>query len=303
MKKIIILILLTLFLISNTFAQGRFDGELNQSNKQLQNVTDRWIVNYNIEWVRDLIFYVWKDIIIPILILVWIIVAIFWFYKLMFGKDSEEEQKKWISFMVRWTVWILIMISALFITDTVIWEMGTEFEEIKWIDLASQLYNDIAYPFIKIFAYLAVWFLFVILLIQGIKMLTTNQDESAKSARMIFVRNIVWILTILFASEIVQLVYWEWESSINSAWEVGEIWWAILPSETNIGFITTIINWILWFTAFIILIIIIFQTYLLLVKPDDENTLTNLKRNIIYIFIWVLVIWWWFLITNFLLIN
>ncbi|MBS8121567.1 hypothetical protein [Candidatus Vampirococcus lugosii] len=303
MKKIIILILLTLFLISNTFAQGRFDGELNQSNKQLQNVTDRGIVNYNIEGVRDLIFYVGKDIIIPILILVGIIVAIFGFYKLMFGKDSEEEQKKGISFMVRGTVGILIMISALFITDTVIGEAGTEFEEIKGIDLASQLYNDIAYPFIKIFAYLAVGFLFVILLIQGIKMLTTNQDESAKSARMIFVRNIVGILTILFASEIVQLVYGEGESSINSAGEVGEIGGAILPSETNIGFITTIINWILGFTAFIILIIIIFQTYLLLVKPDDENTLTNLKRNIIYIFIGVLVIGGGFLITNFLLIN
>ncbi len=306
MKKIILFTLFFFLLIYWSFSfWQRFDDELWDSVWSLEWTLDRW-PSWDSIWrdeARDFLIYIWTNILTPLIIVIWVIIAIVWIYKIMFT-TGDEDQKKWVNYIIRGVVGILVMTSASFITQTLLWQRWWELiDDISWRDLASTLYNDIIFPFFRIFAYLIVWILFVILLIQAFKMLTTNQDETAKNAKTIFIRNIIWILVILFSSQIVQLIYWRWEEWIDSAWEVGAIWWAIFEDPSTLEFVITIINWFMWFIAFIVLAIIIYQTYLLLVKPDDEETSKKLRKNFVYIFIWVLVIWAWFLITNFLIIN
>jgi len=55
-------------------------------------------------WVKALLSYIWIKIIIPIGIMIWILIAIIWFYNLMFAKDAESKTK-WRNFVIYWTIW------------------------------------------------------------------------------------------------------------------------------------------------------------------------------------------------------
>ena len=305
MKRIILILFLVIGLLFSSFwfSQGRFSDQLTGATDSLQWVLDWWWqFSERADWVQQFLFYIGSNIIIPIIILVWIIIAIVGFYKMMFSK-SDEEQKKWTNFLIRWVVGVVLMVSASFIVWVIVWQDWIGLESPEWDTLARQVYEQIVLPFLKIFAYLIVGVLFVMLLIQWLKMLAAwDKDEVPKNAKTILIRNTIWILIILFATQIVELIYWSGAESIDEAWQVWDIWGQILESESNILFITNIINWALWFVALAILIIIIYQSYLLVTKPDDEELAKKLKRNFAYVFIWALIIWWGYLLVNFLLI-
>lgn len=76
-----------------------------------------------------------------------------------------------------------------------------------------------------------------------------------------------------------------------------------LLNDPNFPLLYEIIRWVMGLAAFFVLAIIIYQTIMLLLKPDDEQRLTDIKNNILYVFIGVLVIGAGYLITNFLIIN
>lgn len=63
-----------------------------------------------------------------------------------------------------------------------------------------------------------------------------------------------------------------------------------------------IINWILGIVTFIVVVIIVYQGYSLMVNPTDEETIKKLKKNILFIFIGILIIGMGYLLTNFFIV-
>ena len=83
---------------------------------------------------------------------------------------------------------------------------------------------------------------------------------------------------------------------------LGDIGTGILANK-NIPIIYQIINRALGLITFVILIVIIFQTFQLLMKPDDAENTKKMTRSLGYIAIGILIIGAGYLITNFLVVN
>lgn len=312
MKKILLWLTYSILTISVLspfcFAADRFSDELNQSvdevkeHLEMEPVSWRWYW----EWVKEFMIFIAQKIMIPASIIIWVLVAIFGFYQMMFS-DKEDEQKKWRNFIMWWVIWILIMMSWYYIAMKLVWTSGTswevlQFNSLSWIQAAKVIYATVMYPLLKIVIYLVVWLLFIMLMIHAYKMMMAPWDDTSKKSTTIVIWNIIWIIIILFSKNLVELVYW-------TSWEFQ--WWdslamseAILDNSAGkIWFIHTIINWVMWFAAFIVLIIILYQSFMLLTKPDDADTLKKMWKNLIFVFVWILIIGAWYLITNFFIIK
>ncbi len=260
------------------------------------------------KWVSALLVDLWKKVIMPIVLVIWLLLGIIAIYKLMFSED-EAERKKAIWYFTYGVVGILVMFSALFIVKSLVWTEGLTgiiWEDVikwaTWWEVATNMYATILKPFVSIFMYLMIWILFLMLLLSAIKILSVpDKEETTTSAKTIIIWNIFGILVILSASSIVKLVYW-W--TINStANDLGSV-------STNAGALNTkdiswlhnIINYFVGFLALLITVFIIYQAYKLLIKPDDEETLNALKRNFVYVLLGLLIIGWVYLIVNFIIV-
>lgn len=255
-------------------------------------------------WIRDYLKYIWQEIMYPIVIIIATIIVIISFFKVMFT-ENDEEQKKSRQYLLWWVLWILIMTSANYIWNMLVWEVWEQwkiinFKNVQWVDIAIQLYQRVVFPFLKIAIYLVVWILFGILLIQMFKYLSEPSEENQKNAKRIIIWNTVWIMVIFLSKNIVENIYWrqEWlRQTANLA-----VWDAALSNQ-NIALFYSIINRLLGLVSLLILAIIIYQTFLMVSKPDDQDTITKLKRNMIYIFVGILFIWWGYIFSNFLIIK
>lgn len=256
------------------------------------------------EWVKDFLIFIWQKIILPVSIIIWLVVVIIWFYNLFFS-EKDDEQKKWLNFITWWVIWIIAMWSAWFIWKQLVWESwgSWSLNTFSWNYIADSIYSNIAFPFIKLAIFLVVWILFMILLVHAFKFVTNPSDDTKKHSKTIIIWNTIWIVLILWAKNLVELIYGKIESvSWTPSTNLWDIWQWIL-AQKNAYFAYNAINWIMWFMALITVIIIIYQTYLLLTKPEDADTAKKLKKNFVYIFIWILVIWAGYLITNFFIIK
>lgn len=268
-----------------------------------------WAELFN-EQVIKIISYV-----IDIFIVIWIAVAFFGGYKIM-TSDKEDTLKEWIRLVLFWIIWIIIMVSARFIANGLVWNSGIieqEFGDVatgpNWIRFADNLYNHIMYPFIKIVLYFVIWAIFLLMAGKVIGFATATDDAAKKKAAWIIIRCVVWILIVMWSKQIVEAVMWRQTEVLNrnaqriSWWsESGWMWEEILEFE-SIPLIAQIINWVMWLTMFIILVLIIIQWYKILTKPDDPKTRESMKKAILYILIWVLVIWASYIISNVLVLN
>lgn len=283
---------------------GRFDLTLGRSIEDIQGNLDPaeaalWtdgIVNF----IRDNII----NLLIPIIIVVWVIVAIIGFYKMMFS-DSEEGTKEWSKYIIRWMVGIVVMMSSWYLANTVLFEnilAWWDVQTFNWIDVAETLYEQAVFPFIKIAMYLAMWVLFIIIALRVLSYLTSPSEEVKKQAITLIAWNVIGILVILGSKQIVELIYGQQADVMEqTAQDLWDIWSGILSG--NLPILYTVINRIMWLSAFVILVIIILQTYQLLVNPTDEETMGKIKKNFLYITIGILVIGAGYVITNFLIIN
>ncbi len=283
---------------------GRFDLTLGRSIEDIQENLDPaeaalWtegIVNF----IRDNII----NLLIPIIIVVGVVVATLWFYKMMFS-DSEEWTQEWSKYIIRWMVGIVVMMSSRYLANTVLFEnilAGWDIQTFNGIDVAEVLYEQAVFPFIKIAMYLAMWVLFIIVALRVLSYLTSPSEEVRKQAITLIAWNVIGILVILGSKQIVELIYGQQADVMEqTAQDLGDIGSGILSG--NLPILYTIINRVMWLSAFIILIIIILQTYQLLVNPTDEETMGKIKKNFLYITIGILVIGAGYVITNFLIIN
>lgn len=258
----------------------------------------------SIEWwwvsVKNFIFNLISNVFVPIIVLAGIIMWIIWWYQVI-TSDSAETLKKWIMNIVFWIVGILIILSAKYIWTVI-------FEQFEWwnlleldsIDLARKLYEQIAYPFIKIAIYLSLGVLFLIL---AGKTVSIVMNGDTKKAGTIILWTIVSILIIIWAKQLVEAIYGKQAEVLNSdAINLWEIWSWIL-ADKSIPLIYNIINWVIWITALVILILIIVHTFKILTNPGKSDNWLSLWKSLLYIFIWIMVIWAGYLLTNVLIIN
>lgn len=262
--------------------------------------TDSWWTDPVISMISTLV-----DIFINLLIFVWIAVAMFWAYKIMSSND-EKAVKEWIMMVACGIIWIIVMVSAKFMSKTIIDILTNDVEKwIKWVSFAKNLYDQLAYPFIKLCLYFVVWVLFFIMAAKIIWFITSTDDVAKKKAAWIIIRTAVWILVMLWSKQMVETVMWkEQQVIVEAAKETSQIWIWILEIEyDNIPIIYNIMNWIMWLSTFIVLVLILVQSYRMIAKPDDPKNRETLKKTILYVVIWVLVIWATYVISNVLVVT
>jgi len=245
---------------------------------------------------------IWKKIMIPIIITIWLLLAFINFYKLKFSQ-KEEDLHKSVNYFTWWSIWIIIMVSSVYILLQLVNEWG-KLTVNTWTWEAFLLYEKIFYPFLKLFLRIVVWILFLILLIHTVRFLLSTSEDVKKHSQTIIVWNIIWILLILGASNIVQLVYWKKDQLAKSLpSNLWDLWAGIFANKDTLNLIYNFINYFLSFVAFIVVVIIIRQAYNLLFNPEDDNTYKSLKKNIVYVFIGMILIVAGYLITNFVIIR
>ncbi len=252
--------------------------------------------------------------VIDIFIVIWIAVAFIWAYEIM-TSDKEESMKKWIRLVAFWVIWIIIMVSARFIANWLVWDNGwiisEQLKESKsnpsWIAFADNLYKNIMFPFIKLALYFVVGALFFVMVGKAISFLMATDDSAKKKAWGIIIWCVVWILIVMWSKQIVEAVMWKQNEVLNKSAQRISWWdewlWEEILEFGSIPLIAQIINWVMWLTMFAIVVLIIIQWYKVFTKPDDPKTREGMKKAIIYILIWVLVIWAAYVISNFLVVN
>lgn len=252
--------------------------------------------------------------VIDIFIVIWIAVAFIWAYEIM-TSDKEESMKKWIRLVAFWVIWIIIMVSARFIANWLVWDDGWIISEQlkesesnpRWMVFADNLYKNIMFPFIKLALYFVVGALFFVMVGKAISFLMATDDSAKKKAWGIIIWCVVWILIVMWSKQIVEAVMWKQAKVLNESAQRISWWdewlWEEILEFGSIPLIAQIINWVMWLTMFAIVVLIIIQWYKVFTKPDDPKTREGMKKAIIYILIWVLVIWAAYVISNFLVVN
>ncbi len=278
----------------------RFDLALSRSISSIREHLDaaewaKWT-----QWLQNFVFNNIMNVLVPLIIVVGVLSAILWFYKLMFSSDEKavSEGTRYIVFGV---IGIIVIMSAKFIGQNV-YDLLTV-QNIQWYSIARGLYDNIIYPFIKFAIYLVLWAMFLILLSRVITFLFGSDSDATKKAGTLIAWNVIAMLIIIGAKQIVEFVYGKQDQVLSeTATNLGEIGSGIL-ADKNLPILYQIINYALWMAALIILIIIIIQTIKLLTKPDDAAQLKNIKNSFVYILIGILVIGAGYLIVNFAIIN
>jgi len=288
----------------NIIEANRFDASLNKSIAPIKWNLDAAEWSLWVQWVQNFIFKKTIDVVFPIMLVVGLLTAMMWFYKVLFS-GTDEASKDWIKFIIYWVLGIIIITSAKYIWWVLFndmfasWNMST----MSAADLAQQLYDKIAFPFIKIIIYLVLWFLFITLAFRVFVFITSWDDSVKKKAWWIILRDVIAMFIIIWSKQIIEAIYGTKSQVINAnAQNLWDIWSWILANK-NIPILYTVISRILWLSSLIILIIIIIQSLQLLLNPDDADKVKKIRKSIIYIFIWVLVIWTWYILTNVLIIN
>ena len=286
---------------------SRFDPSMNRAIEPIKDNLDAAEPSSTIggwDSIRSFIFNKIVNVVTPFIIIIGVMVWIIWAYKLFFS-DKEEDLKKWVMLVIYWIVWIIIILSARYIWSVIFEDILQSWDTVwlNWADIAQQLYGKIAYPFIKIVLYLALWILFLALAGKTLWFITQSDWSGQKKAITMIARSAISMLIIIWAKQLVEAVYGKQDNVLNqSAQNLWDIWWWILANK-NIPIIYTIINRIMGLTALVVLIIIIFQNFQILVKPEKSENRQKLGKTILYIFIWILIIWTGYVITNFLIIN
>ena len=244
------------------------------------------------------------DYAIDVFIVIWIAIAFFWAYKIMFS-GKEDAFKEWINLVVYGLLWVIIMVSAKFIAWTLIDNLSTNLDRtsISWINLVSDLYKNLLYPFIKVALYLVVWALFIMMAIKLVSFIISTDDVAKKKAWWIILWCAIWILIVMGSKQIVEGIMWKEDAILNTeAWEISEVWNQIRAFESA-PIIAQVINWIMWLSMFVVLLLIIIQAYRMFAKPDDPKNRERLKKTLLYIVIWVLVIWASYIISTVLVVD
>ncbi len=285
---------------------GRFDETLDNVRDPLKNKIDGSIAELWTAGIKSFAYMLIDRFAVPGAVFLWVLFALIALYKIMFSDDENALwQISWL--LTRWVVGIIIIMSAKFIGNILYGDiLGTgEMWEgaFNTIVIVSKLYDLILWPLLKIAFYIMMGVLFIILLIRVFTFVTADSETIQKQSSQMILSTTVWLFIMIAAKQLVEGVYGKEELiRNNAAVTVTQIWWSFL-NNANIPIIYNVIQWVMGLSWFIILAIIIFQTYKLLVNPNDEWALKGIRNTIFYALIGMLVIGAGYLIVNVLMIN
>lgn len=285
----------------------RFDSSIDRAIDPIRDHLDAaepWSTLWGWDSIKNFIFNKIINIVTPIIIVVGILMWILWAYRLLFSSSSEETTK-WIQLVAYWVIWIIIILSARYIWTVIFQDLFQSWNPtaINGVELSMMLYQKIAYPFIKIAVYLALWALFLVLAWKTFSFITSWDWSAQKKAWTIIAWSTIAMLIIIGSKQIVEAIYGKQAQVMNeSAQTLWEIWTWIL-ADKNIPILYSVINRVMWLTSLVVLIIILIQTFEILMNPDKADNRQRIWKSILYIFIWILIIWAGYLITNFVVIN
>lgn len=293
----------------NAGSKDNFKWLLEQTIDPIQEHLDNSAPNSIVYgWADGIVIFVidvFKSYIFPLIIVLAVLTAIFGFMELMIS-DAEDKRKKWADYFIWWVVWIIVFISAEFIFNGLYGAIQT----LKWggvttrNELADNIYNDIAFPFLKLAMYLLMAWLFIILLIKSIQYVVNPSDKAAEQWRNTIISAAIWIIVITLAKTLVEAVYNK-QADItattlgqNGAPKIFVGKWILNLDASSYQMIFTIINYLLWLVAFVIVCIIIYQAYLMLFNANTDEGIKKMRKNLLYIFWWLLLIGLSYLIVN-----
>lgn len=283
---------------------GRFDITLWLAKDSIKEKLDVAIPERWAGGVLQFILKVINTILIPIVIVIAIFLALIGFYK-MFFSESADALSSWFGYVTWWVIGIVIMMLAPFIANTIYDTVLNRGENTAFsaILAVGQIYDLIVYPILKLLIYIVLGVLFIMLISRVFSYLSATQEEVIQKTRTTLVAIVVWMIVILWSNEVVEFIYGK-EADIRNqnATQISEVWSPLL-ADPNLPIFYEIVRWIMALAVFAVLVIIIVQAFRLLMKPDDSEIISEIKSNLIYVFIGVLVIWASYLITNFFLIT
>ena len=91
---------------------------------------EKWADLFN-EQVKLLIKYA-----IDVFIIIWIAIAFLWWYKVM-TSNAEDKMKEWIRYIIFGVLWVIIMVSARFLAEGLVWDTGIIADQFKDADNPS----------------------------------------------------------------------------------------------------------------------------------------------------------------------
>lgn len=269
-------------------------------------LNDKWA-----DWIRDFLISIAKQIMMPLAIVVGLVMWFIAFYKLIFSDKEADMRDKAKWYFIWGVVGVIVMVSAVFLQWQIIsetWEIesGTAVISKEWLDspakMAVGLYDKIISNFVWLFMYIAVWILFMLLLLSIIRIVTKwHKEEITKHASRMIVWNIIGIVTIITATNIVQLIYWKSTESAKLTGSLKGDDWILFDKE--LSWVHEIVNYFLSFLWIIITAFIIYQAFLLLVKPEDEATMKALRKNFVFVILGIWLMWWVYILSNFLIVK
>jgi hypothetical protein len=285
---------------------GRFDITLDRVKQPISEKLDSPVAELWVGGIKSRAYNLIDKLAIPGAILIGIFFALLALYQIMFRPDKENLTKiKWL--IIRWVVGIVIMVSAKFLGkllyNDILYSGEVWINQLSATAIVSQVYDLLLYPFLKIFYYIAMGVLFVILLIRAFSFVSNPDEDVRKKAVQIIISTVLWLLVIIGSKQLVEWVYGR-EADIRSGSQITitDVGSSFL-SDANIPIIYTIVQWVMGLAAFAVLAIIIFQTFKMLTDPTNEENLGNIRKTILYVVLGMFVIWAGYLIVNVLLIN
>ena len=287
-------------------ATWKFNYSMNKAIEPIRSGVDSATTIANTWWgesIQMFMFNLLDKIIIPILISIWVVIWMIWAYKLLFSSD-EKQISTWLKMVAFWVIWIILMISAKYIWSVLfedIFESGNV-NDMTWIQLSKNIYDKIAYPFIKIALYLALAVIFVILVWKSISLITKTDWSNQKTALWMIGRCAISILVIIWAKNIVEAVYGKQNEVFDAASNLGDIWSWIL-ADKNIPILYHIITRAIGIIWLVILILLIIQWFKILINPSKAENFQKLWKNILYTVIWLFIIGIVYLLANAFILN
>ena len=255
-------------------------------------IKDNWLdwTNEFRGWIiTNTILFIAMTYIVPLLVVVWVIVAIVGLWWVITSTDAKSTQK-WMSYILWWVAWIVIMFSAVFITSNITWVLAGDVwrkpDNINWI---INSFFWVLYPFVKLLFYIIPWILFLILLFNAFQYVTAQNDDAVKKSTSTMLWSITGIIVILWASFMVNSIYWKWGQQPLT--------------NTNLSFVYKVLNWILSFIFLAMVLILIYQAYLIIAKPDDAARYDKIRKSMIYMFLGIVLIGGAYLLVNFAIIK
>jgi len=144
--------------IVNIAKISRFDGAMSQAIKPIEKNLDAGYLQKWTEWIKNYVFDKVMSLLVPMIVIVGILIAILWFYQILFVW-WEDGMKKWIQYVIWWVVAIIIMMSAKYLSTVLYEEIFQSWNAtaLSWVTISQQIYDKIAFPFLKMAVYLVLW--------------------------------------------------------------------------------------------------------------------------------------------------